>query len=74
MSNTPEYAIEIHAKVLSARFKDKAEEEAELHARMLKKSGDKDGYEVWMMVAKQIKKIKKDAKRVKKAKKHKKKQ
>ncbi len=71
MTSTPDYAIEIHAKALAARFKDKAEAEAELHAKMLKKSGDTDGYEVWMMVAKQIKKIKKEAKQFKKAEKRK---
>ncbi len=67
MSKTPDYAIEIHAKALAARFRGKAEEEAELHAKMLKKSGDKDGYAVWMMVAKQIRKIRKTAKQVEKA-------
>lgn len=71
MNDTPDYAIEIHAKALAARFKSKAEEEAELHAKMLKKSGDDYGYEVWMMVAKQIKKVKKDVKQVKKAEKRK---
>lgn len=61
MNTVPNFAIEIHAKALAARFKSKAEEEAKLHAEMLKKAGDKEGYEVWMMVAKQIKQIKKAA-------------
>lgn len=74
MINTPDYAIEIHAKALAARFRGKAEEEAELHAKMLKKSGDNDGYEVWMMVAKQIKRIKKQAKEMKKTEKQKEKE
>jgi hypothetical protein len=66
MSDTPDYAIEIHAKALAARFRGKAADEAELHAKMLKKSGDLEGYEVWMMVSQQIKKIKKVAKATKK--------
>jgi len=73
MSTVPDFAIEIHAKALGASFKGKAEEEAELHAKMLKKSGDKVGYEVWMMVAKQIKQIKKTAKKAEKAEKSQKK-
>jgi hypothetical protein len=69
MSDTPDYAIEIHAKALAARFRGKAADEAELHAKMLKKSGDPEGYEVWMLVAEQIRKIKKIAKASKKLKK-----
>lgn len=49
--------IEIHARVLIARFGKKAFEDAENHAKKLKKSGDKDGYDAWMSVAKHIKKI-----------------
>lgn len=67
MNNPPDYAIAIHAKALAARFRGKAQEQAKIHAKMLKKSGDKEGYEVWMMVANQIKKIKKEAKQVRKA-------
>ena len=51
--------IEIHAKVLISRFGKKAEEDAEKHAKKLKKSGDLEGYDVWMSVAYQIKKMKK---------------
>lgn len=57
MAKTPDYAVEIHAKVLYARFKKSAVEEAERHAKKLKKSGDMDGHEVWMEVAHQINKI-----------------
>jgi hypothetical protein len=51
--------IEIHAKVLISRFGKKAGEDAENHAKKLKKSGDIEGYGVWMSVAHQIKKMKK---------------
>ena len=51
--------VEIHAKVLISRFGKKAEEDAENHAKKLKKSGDLEGYDVWMSVAYQIKKMKK---------------
>jgi hypothetical protein len=57
MDKTPDYAIEIHAKVLYTRFKKSAVEEAVNHAKKLKKSGDLDGYDVWMEVARQINKI-----------------
>ena len=57
MVKTPDYAIEIHAKVLYTRFKRSAVDEAENHAKKLKKIGDIDGYEVWMEVAHQINKI-----------------
>ena len=57
MVKTPDYAIEIHAKVLYTRFKRSAVDEAEKHAKKLKKNGDIDGYEVWMEVAHQINKI-----------------
>lgn len=67
MSEVPDFAIEIHAKVLAARFKDKAQEEAELHAKMLKRAGDKKGHEVWMRVAKQIKQMRKIEKQERKA-------
>ena len=50
--------IEIHARVLISRFGKKAQEYAENHAKKLKKSGDLDGYDVWMSVAKHVKKIK----------------
>jgi macrodomain Ter protein organizer (MatP/YcbG family) len=50
--------VAIHARVLIARFGKRAREDAENHAKKLKKSGDKDGYEVWMKVAKHIKRIK----------------
>jgi hypothetical protein len=69
MIDTPDYAIEIHAKALAARFRGKAADEAEIHAKMLKKSGDLEGCEVWMLVSQQIKKIKKLAKSAKKQKK-----
>jgi len=36
MAKTPDYAIEIHAKVLYTRFKKSAVEEAEQHAKKLK--------------------------------------
>ena len=51
--------VEIHAKVLISRFGKKAEEDAENHAKKLKKSGDLEGYDVWMNVAYHIKKMKK---------------
>jgi hypothetical protein len=57
MAKTPDYAIEIHAKVLYTRFKKSAVEEAEQHAKKLKKYGDLGGYDVWMEVAQQINKI-----------------
>lgn len=66
MAKTPDYAIEIHAKVLYTRFKKSAVEEAEQHAKKLKKSGDLDGHEVWMAVAHEINKIMK--KNIKKSK------
>jgi hypothetical protein len=50
--------IEIHARVLISRFGKKAQEDAENHAKKLKKSGDLDGYDVWLSVAKHVKKIK----------------
>jgi hypothetical protein len=50
--------IEIHARVLISRFGKKAQEDAENHAKKLKKSGGLDGYDVWMSVAKHVKKIK----------------
>jgi hypothetical protein len=50
--------VEVHAKVLISRFGKKAFDDAENHAKKLKKSGDKEGYEVWMSVAEHIKKIK----------------
>lgn len=50
--------IEMHARVLISRFGKKAQEDAENHAKKLKKSGDLEGYEVWMSVSRHIKKIK----------------
>ena len=38
MVKTPDYAIEIHAKVLYTRFKRSAVDEAENHAKKLKKN------------------------------------
>ena len=58
MTKTPDYAVEIHAKVLLTSFKKHAIDEAEKHAKKLKKSGDKDGYEVWMLVASKIEQLK----------------
>ena len=58
MGKTPDFAIEIHAKVLLTRFRKHAVYEAEKHAKKLKKSGDIEGYEVWMRVAQQIEKLK----------------
>ena len=58
MTKTPDYAVEIHAKVLLTRFKKHAIDEAEKHEKKLKKSGDKDGYEVWMLVASKIEQLK----------------
>jgi hypothetical protein len=58
MTKTPDYAIEIHAKVLLTRFRKHAIYEAEKHAKKLKKSGDTEGYEVWMLVASKIEKLK----------------
>ena len=57
-SDKHDKGIEIHARVLISRFGKKAHEDAENHAKKLKKSGDLDGYDVWMSVAKHIKKIK----------------
>ena len=61
MSKTDKHdkGIEIHAKVLISRFGKKAEEDAENHAKKLKKSGDLEGYDVWISVANHIKKMKK---------------
>ena len=58
-SRNHEKGIEIHAKVLISRFGKKVDEDAENHAKKLKKSGDLEGYDVWMSVAHHIKKIKK---------------
>ena len=58
MTKTPDYAIEIHAKVLLTRFRKHSVDEAEKHARKLKKHGDTEGYEVWILVAKQIEQLK----------------
>ena len=58
MGKTPDFAIEIHAKVLLTRFRKHAVYEAEKHAKKLKKSGDIEGYEVWMLVAGKIKNMK----------------
>jgi len=58
-SSNHEKGIEIHAKVLISRFGKKADEDAENHAKKLKKSGDLEGYDVWMSVAHHIKKMKK---------------
>jgi hypothetical protein len=52
--NTPDYAIEIHAKVLKYRFKDHALREAREHAKQLKRFGDFEGYEIWMAVGEKI--------------------
>ena len=57
-SDKHDKGIEIHAKVLISRFGKKAQEDAENHAKKLKKTGDIEGYDVWMSVAKHIKKIK----------------
>jgi len=57
-SNNHDNGIEIHARVLISRFGKKAQDDAENHAKKLKKSGDLDGYDVWMSVAKHVKKIK----------------
>jgi hypothetical protein len=57
-SDKHDKGIEIHARVLISRFGKKAQEDAENHAKKLKKSGDLDGYDVWMSVAKHVKKIK----------------
>ena len=58
-STNHDLGVEIHAKVLISRFGKKAEDDAENHAKKLKKSGDIEGYDVWMSVAYQIKKMKK---------------
>ena len=52
--------IEIHARVLISRFGKKAQEDAENHAKKLKKNGDLEGHDVWMSVAHHIKKMKKE--------------
>jgi hypothetical protein len=57
-SDKHDKGIEIHARVLISRFGKKAQEDAENHPKKLKKSGDLDGYDVWMSVAKHVKKIK----------------
>jgi len=57
-SDKHDKGIEIHATVLLTRFRKHAVDEAEKHAKKLKKSGDKEGYEVWMSVAQQIEKLK----------------
>ena len=57
-SDKHDKGIEIYAKVLIARFGKKAEEDAENHAKKLKKRGDLEGYDVWINVAKHIKKMK----------------
>ena len=59
MSKTDDYAIEIHARALFARFKSKAADEARIHAKKLKKFGDRDGCRVWLLVAKEAKRIQK---------------
>ena len=58
MTKTPDYAVEIYAKVLLTRFRKLAVDEAEKHAKKLKKSGDNEGYEVWMLVALKIEQLK----------------
>jgi hypothetical protein len=58
MTKTPDYAVEIHAKVLLTRFRKHAVDEAEKHAKKLKQSGDNEGYEVWMLVASKIEQLK----------------
>jgi len=58
MTKTPDYAVEIHAKILLTRFRKHAVDEAEKHAKKLKKNGDIEGYEVWMLVASKIEQLK----------------
>lgn len=52
--NTPDFAIEIHAKALVRRFKHHAKIEAESHAHLLKQKGDEEGHQVWLDVANRI--------------------
>jgi len=58
IQNNHDNGIEIHAKVLISRFGKKAQEDAENHAKKLKKKGDIEGYEVWILVADKIKDMK----------------
>jgi hypothetical protein len=57
-SDKHDKGIEIHARVLISRFGKKAQEDAENHAKKLKKKGDIEGYEVWILVADKIKDMK----------------
>lgn len=66
---TPEYAIKIHTKALATRCRGETADEAEIHAKKLKKSGDLEVYEVWTLVSWRINKIRKFAKSAKKRKK-----
>ncbi len=63
MKQDHDLGVEVHAKVLISRFGKKAFDDAENHAKKLRKNGDIEGYEVWMSVAKVIKKIRSDNKK-----------
>jgi hypothetical protein len=55
--STPDYAIEIHARALAARFEKHAHIEAQSHAERLRAQGDHEGHSVWMAVAAKIEEI-----------------
>jgi hypothetical protein len=55
---TPDFAIDIHARMLARRFKHHAQVEAQSHAERLKQQGDDEGHLVWMDVAKRVQSLK----------------
>lgn len=63
MKQNHDLGVEIHAKVLISRFGKRALEDAQSHAKKLRKKGDNEGYQIWMRVADMIKKMRQSDKK-----------